>query len=125
MSKPNNILQGKRCGCRNTFHNEKYYKDKEAILYSIKLDDSLYKIGLTLFRESVEWSIKKRFSKELGQGIKIELLDYIQGEGQKIYRLEQRILNSSKKYIVSENQYILKNGNTELRTKLIDLNKYK
>ncbi len=123
---PDSVLKDIKCGCRNVFHNEKYYKNKKTLLYSLKLNNILYKIGITLYRENPEKSIKTRFSNELGQGMKIKILDWIVGnDGAEIYKLEQKILKDSKNLSVNESQKILKGGNTELRTKEIKLNKYK
>ena len=115
LTQPHSVLQGNKCGCakRYSLRGEAYYKDKETILYYIKIDN-LYKIGVTLFKDDMETSLKKRFKKRY---VDIEILQTeIFQDGSEAFRLEQSIINENWN-IRYEGENILPSGNTELFTK--------
>jgi len=137
MIAPNHVIKDVKCGCRPvgyaktprdknvvSFHinNEKTYKDRRTILYYIKVNE-FYKIGVTLFKKSVEKSIKRRFSKDISNGVIIEILQSkIYENGAEAYLLEQNILQRFNNYLVL-NESVLVSGNTELFSK--DIRKIK
>jgi len=108
------ILQGNGCGCRRSpvLRGEIFYKDKKTILYYIYFREfDLYKIGITLYKDTIKESIKKRFREEYTQ------IDIIQADifidGSEAFILEQQILFNNREF-----QYlgekVLAAGNTEL-----------
>jgi len=109
---PRGVLSGNKCGCRRSYslRGEAYYKDKETVLYYIKIDN-LYKIGVTLFKTDIESSLKKRFSKRFKD---IEILQTeIFKDGSEAFRLEQSIINENWNVRYNGDK-ILDSGNTEL-----------
>jgi len=116
---PNNILNmGQLCGCtkRESYRDSTFYKNKKTVLYYVKLileDKILYKIGVTLFKNSVENSINARFGKELNF---IEIQETkIYDDGSEAFNIEQKIINRNWK-LKYNGEKVLKSGNTELFT---------
>ena len=108
---------GQKCGCTKRFslRGVNFYKDKPTVLYYIKIDD-LYKVGVTLFKEDVISSLKKRFGKDFYK-ISILKADVFE-DCAEAFKIEQEILSNNRRYIYyGEN--ILPSGNTELFTKNI------
>ncbi len=112
LSKPNIT-----CGCSKKFNsrmnNRDTYKDNKTILYYVKVEN-IYKIGITLYKESIKNSIKNRFRRDIKNNIKIEInFTEIFEKGEIAWDKEQQILKKYKKY-----QYlgekILVTGNAEL-----------
>ncbi len=60
---PIGVLNGNKCGCakRLNLRDEAFYKNKPTVLYYIQINN-LYKIGVTLFKDDINKSLKKRFS---------------------------------------------------------------
>lgn len=116
---PASILQSTNsCGCGNIATHFNRYKNKKTILYYVKVNN-LYKIGITLYKESVKKSIKNRFGTDINKGVNIKVIrTKVFDDGIRAYLLEQDILNKNKEY-----QYIgekiLGGGNTELFIKNI------
>jgi len=117
---PMSVLNNNKCGCKKrlSYRDESFYKGKETILYYIKLTSKdkvlykvLYKVGVTLFKESIENSMKLRFNKELSF-IEIQKTEVFQ-DGAEAFLLEQKIINENWKYKY-EGEKVLKSGNTEL-----------
>jgi len=116
-TRPNNVLNLKQsCGCikRYTLRGIDFYRDKETVLYYIKLtlkDKVLYKIGVTLFKENIKNSMKLRFGKELSF---IEIIQTkVYKDGQIAFKIEQKIINYNWKVKYKGNK-VLVSGNTEL-----------
>jgi len=115
---PLNVVNNHLCGChkRLNYRDDTFYKDKETILYYIKIikdNLTLYKVGVTLFKQSIENSMKKRFGKELDF---IEVLETkVFQDGAKAFLLEQNIINENWKYNY-KGVKMLASGNTELFT---------
>jgi len=76
-------------------------------------DRILYKIGVTLFKESIEKSLKNRFGKELSF-IEVQKTEVFQ-DGAEAFLLEQKIINENWKHKYDGDK-VLKSGNTELFT---------
>jgi len=116
---PNSILMGQKCGCtKGGLSSEETYKGRKTLLYFINVDNKCYKVGICLFKMTVEKSIKARFSNDIKKGINIEIIKTkIYADGSKAYITEQQLLNKYKKY--KYNKKILISGNTELLTENI------
>ena len=116
-SSAGNILRGHKCtNWRNSgqYWNGDFYKNKKTILYYIKVGN-LFKIGVTLFKESIEKSIFKiRFASDIKNGVLIELI-YTQvfEDGSQAFDLEQSILVEHTDCRYNGNN-ILGGGNSEL-----------
>ncbi|MCT7632104.1 hypothetical protein [Aliarcobacter butzleri] len=103
---PMNHEKGNNCPfCSKTG----FKKDKEAILYYLKLktdnDQILYKLGVT------NLTLNKRFGSQLKYLIPLLIMKF--NIGSSAYDLEQKILLKNKQYKYIGNS-ILKNGNSEL-----------
>jgi len=115
---PMRVLNGSGCGCKKNYETRgvDFYKDKETVLYHIKLtleDKVLYKVGVTLFKNSIEKSIRNRFGKEF-DFMKI-LETKIFQDGSEAFILEQKIINENWKHKYN-GEKVLRSGNTELFT---------
>jgi len=115
---PMRVLRGRGCGCKKNYslRGIDFYRDKETVLYYIKLtlkDKVLYKIGLTLFNESMEKSLKNRFGKELNF-IEVQQTK-VYKDGSLAFKMEQKIINHNWK-VKYNGDKVLKSGNTELFT---------
>jgi hypothetical protein len=85
-----------------------FKKDKPAILYYLRVDGNLYKIGIT------NYTVRERYS--LSDMEKIEILKEIPfSDGIECYKTEQMLLKKYKEYAYKGNP-ILSSGNTELFT---------
>jgi len=111
---PNNHLRGKGCPlCALTKRgwNRTIYKNTHTILYLVKINKLLYKVGIT------KKTIKERYSKDTKFGNTIEVLkEYHFLEGTDAYDLEKIILlnTTNNKYIGPD--VLVHGGNSELRT---------
>jgi len=115
LAMPNDILQGKGCGCKRNYslRDIEFYKDKKTILYYIKIkglnNEDLYKIGVTLYKDSIEKSLKKRFYKQEYEIIETDIFE----DGSEAFTLEQQILKFNREYRYL-GEKVIKSGNTEL-----------
>jgi len=101
-----------KCGCDFiNLWNEEFYKNKETILYYIKIK-GLYKIGVTLYKDSIEKSLKKRFYRQEYEVIQTDIFK----DGREAFVLEQQILEFNKSYRYL-GEKVLSSGNTELFVK--------
>jgi len=106
------IFDGGRCKRKAPRGNE-FYRDKKTILYYIKIkglnNEDLYKIGVTLYKGSIEKSLKKRFHRQEYELIQSEIFK----DGSEAFVLEQQILKFNREYRYL-GEKVLKAGNTEL-----------
>jgi len=107
---PLSIINGNKCGCakRLNLRDKEFYKNKETVLYYIKIK-GLYKIGVTLYKNSIEESLKKRFFKQKYEVIEVDIFK----DGSEAFTLEQQILEFNREYRYL-GEKVLKSGNTEL-----------
>jgi len=112
---PSNVLVGQHCGCKKIGHNIETYRNKKTILYYIKVDN-MWKIGLSIFtRKTIEENIlKKRFGKDIKNGVKIKILKTeIFEDGAQAFLKEQKLLEKNKN-IRYKGKKLLYSGNTEI-----------
>ena len=112
---PVNVLAGQCCGCKKIGHNIETYKNKKTILYYVNVNN-MWKIGLSLFtRQTIEENIlKKRFGKDIKNGVKIKILKTeIFEDGAYAFLKEQKILKENKN-IRYKGKKLLCSGNTEI-----------
>ena len=107
--KPYDVLRGIHCyECSGGLHTDRFYKNKKTILYYVKINN-LWKIGITIYRESVIKSINRRFG---ANSVKL-LFHRIYSDGAEAYFQEQNILEEYKKYKYL-GEKIIKDGYTEV-----------
>lgn len=108
------VLSG-NAGCKPCNNNTKKwtadrYKDKETILYFIRVN-KLYKIGLT------RKSITSRYYKELQEGYDIEVLFTVTySNGAEAFKEEQKILRAYSKFKYKGEKVLINGGDSELFT---------
>lgn len=114
MQEPTAHKSGAGCPqCANEKSSFIKYKNKKTILYYIKIND-LYKIGLT------QSSVIKRFSKEIKEGVKIEIIKTLVFEdGVEALQLEQKILSTTQHLCVEKEDSPISGGWSEIRRECI------
>jgi len=112
---PQRVLKGVFCGCTKAYslRGVEFYKNKKTILYYIKIkglnNEDLYKIGVTLYKESIEKSLKKRFYRQEYEIIQTDIFE----DGSEAFTLEQQIIKFNREYRYL-GEKVLSSGNTEL-----------
>ena len=104
-----NFKQG--CRCPDCVDHG-FSPDKPAILYYIKLDCGLYKIGIT------NLSVKERYQKDDYKKFEYIYEKYYK-KGKDAYNQEQKILKENKEFQYKGTDILKSGGNTELFTKNI------
>lgn len=108
LIKPKTILTGQLCGCGKLKAGIEKYRNKETILYYIKVDNK-YKIGLKMLEKQYsinENIIKRRYRGYDNKFIILQTKTYI--DGAEAFLLEQDIL---KKHNDCRYMYISKDMN--------------
>jgi len=124
LGRPMDVLKGMGCGCKRNYslRGVEFYRGKKTILYYIKIkglnNEDLYKIGVTLYKESIEKSLKKRFYRQEYEIIQTDIFK----DGSEAFTLEQQILEFNREYRYL-GEKVLKSGNTELFIKDITYEK--
>jgi len=115
LGRPMDVLKGMGCGCKRNYslRGAEFYRDKKTILYYIKIkglnNEDLYKIGVTLYKDSIEKSLKKRFYRQEYEVIETDIFE----DGSEAFTLEQSILKFNREYRYL-GEKVLSSGNTEL-----------
>ncbi len=103
--RPSNIKNGMGCpNCHNHKTNTDKYKNKKTLIYYIKFDNGIYKIGIT------QKGIEERFKSD---NINYEILEFEWfTDGYEAWKLEQKIIENNKS-IKYNGPNFLRAGNTE------------
>ena len=113
---PNHVLQGVKCGCKNTENKFSFYEGEKTLLYYIKVNQ-YFKIGIAKFKDNINKTIKNRYSAD--NKVHIEILKTkIFEDGKEAYIKEQQIIEKFSKYKYNGDK-ILRGGNTEIFIKNI------
>jgi len=96
--------------------SRKTYKDRKTVVYYLKVNNR-YKIGICMmqkYKTEKEAILKGRYSKDIRNGLNIEIINYkLFQDGAIAWDIEKIILKKYKK-LRSLNEKILISGNTEL-----------
>lgn len=101
-------LQGSGCPKCADINRRKKYFNEPTTLYYVKLNENLYKIGIT------KNTIEQRFKTEPNVKNVEVIKEYKFSTGKIAYQIEQELLEATKQCSVQTN--ILNGGNSELRT---------
>jgi len=111
---PGNILKGGKCGCKKIVRTPLTYKNRDTILYYIKLNN-IYKIGIIIheqYKSPEDSIIKRRYNKNFkNKDVSIEIIDYkLYNNGEIAYLNEQEIIEMYKEEKYIGENFITSNG---------------